>query len=47
MNTRTVVLNGAKMNYDGKLDFSILSDAVTVYDDTAQDQVLERAAASW
>ena len=44
MNTRTVVLNGAKMNYDGKLDFSILSDAVTVYDDTAQDQVLERVA---
>ena len=36
------MLNGAKMNYDGKLDFSILSDAVTVYDDTAQDQVLER-----
>ena len=44
MNTRTVVLNGAKMNYDGKLDFSILPDAVTVYDDTAQDQVLERVA---
>ena len=44
MNTRTVVLNGAKMNYDGKLDFSILSDHVTVYEDTPQELILERVA---
>jgi len=30
------------MNYDGNLDFSILSDDVTVYDDTTPDQLLER-----
>lgn len=42
MNKKTVVLNAAKMNYDGNLDFSILSDEVTVYDDTTQEQLLER-----
>ena len=42
MNKKTVVLNAAKMNYDGNLDFSILSDDVTVYDDTTPEQVLER-----
>lgn len=30
------------MNYDGNLDFSILSDDVTVYDDTTPEQLLER-----
>ena len=30
MNTKTVVLNAKKMNFDGKLDFSILSSQVTV-----------------
>ena len=42
MNKKTVVLNAAKMNYDGNLDFSVLSDDVTVYDDTTPEQVLER-----
>ena len=42
MNKKTVVLNAAKMNYDGNLDFSILSDDVTVYDDTTPEQGLER-----
>lgn len=42
MNNKTVVLNAAKMNFDGNLDFSVLSDQVTVYDDTAADQLLER-----
>ena len=28
MNKKTVVLNAAKMNYDGNLDFSVLSDDV-------------------
>ena len=43
MNSKTVVLNGAKMNYDGRLDFSSLSDQVVVYDDTPQELIL----ASW
>ena len=30
------------MNFDGKLDFSILSDEVIVYDDTTPDELLER-----
>lgn len=42
MNKKTVVLNAAKMNYDGNLDFSILSDDVTVYDDTTPEQLLDR-----
>ena len=42
MNTKTVVLNAKKMNFDGKLDFSILSSQVTVYDDTAPEELLER-----
>ena len=42
MSGKTVVLNAARMNYDGRLDFSILAPEVLVYDDTAQDQILER-----
>ena len=42
MNKKTVVLNAAKMNFDGNLDFSILSDDVTVYDDTPPEELLER-----
>lgn len=42
MNKKTVVLNAAKMNYDGRLDLSVLSDDVTVYDDTAPGELLER-----
>ena len=42
MNRKTVVLNAAKMNFDGKLDFSVLSDDVTVYDDTTADELLPR-----
>ena len=44
MNAKTVVLNGAKMNFDGRLDFSVLSDQVEVYEDTAPEQLLERIA---
>lgn len=32
-------LNVKKMNFDGKLDFSILSSDVTVYDDTTKDEL--------
>ena len=42
MNQRVVVLNGAKMNYDGKLDFSILSPDTIVYDDSQADEIVER-----
>lgn len=42
MNTKTVVLNAKKMNFDGKLDFSILSSEVVVYDDTAPEELLDR-----
>lgn len=42
MNEKTVVLNAAKMNYDGKLDLTRLSGDVTVYDATAPEQLLER-----
>ncbi len=39
---KTVVLNTKKMNFDGSLDFSILSDEVVTYDDTTADELLER-----
>ena len=39
MNDKCVVLNTKKMNFDGKLDFSILSSDVTVYDDTTEAQL--------
>lgn len=42
MGDKTVVLNSARMNYDGKLDMSILSSDVTEYAVTEQDQILER-----
>ena len=42
MSDKTVVLNAKKMNFDGNLDFSVLSSDVTVYDDTTPEQLLER-----
>ena len=42
MNDKCVVLNAKKMNFDGKLDFSMLSSDVTVYDDTTKEQLSER-----
>ena len=42
MNDKCVVLNAKKMNFDGKLDFSILSSDVTVYDDTTEQQLIKR-----
>lgn len=40
--SKVVVLNAKKMNYDGKLDFSVLSPDTAVYDDTNGDQILDR-----
>ena len=42
MHNKCVLLNAKKMNFDGKLDFSILSSDLTVYDDTTPQQLLER-----
>lgn len=42
MEGKTVVLNSARMNYDGQLDMSVLSDEVICYDATEPDQLLER-----
>ena len=42
MNHKCVVLNAKKMNFDVKLDFSVLSSDVTVYDDTTEQQLSER-----
>lgn len=44
MNHKTVVFNEAKMNFDGNLDFSVLSPEVITYSDTTPDQFLERVA---
>ena len=44
MDHKTVVFNEAKMNFDGNLDFSVLSPEVVTYSDTTPDQFLERAA---
>ena len=41
-NQKVVVLNAAKMNYDGLLDFSVLSPETIVYDDSEPGQILER-----
>ena len=39
---KTVVLCGKKMNYDDLLDFSVLSEEVTVYDDADETKLAER-----
>ncbi len=39
---KTVVLNSEKMNYDHKLDLSILSDNLVVYENTEQEEILTR-----
>lgn len=42
MNAKTIVLNGERMNYDHRLDYSILSDEVKVYETTEPSEILER-----
>ncbi|HAN58228.1 MAG TPA: hydroxyacid dehydrogenase, partial [Erysipelotrichaceae bacterium] len=42
MNKKVVILNGDKMNFDGVLDYQILSDQVTVYSDTSTEEILGR-----
>lgn len=38
----TVVLNGNRVNYDGRIDYSAIADTVKVYEETDESQVLER-----
>lgn len=42
MRDRTVVLNGAKVNYDGRMDYAQIASEVVVYDDTPRELILER-----
>ena len=42
MSERVVVVNASKMNYDHALDFSILSSDVQVYDDSTNEELIER-----
>ena len=39
---RTVVLNGERINYDGKAGYDDIASEVKVYDDTPQELMLER-----
>ena len=41
-NKKVVVLNAGKMNYDGLLDFDILSPETVVYDESDADQIIDR-----
>ena len=42
MSERVVVVNASKMNYDHALDFSVLSSDVQVYDDSTNEELIER-----
>ena len=42
MSERVVVVNASKMNYDHALDFSVLSKDVQVYDDSTNEELIER-----
>ena len=39
---KVVVLNAAKMNFDGSMDFSILAEDVVVYEDSKPEEILGR-----
>ena len=42
MSERVVVVNASKMNYDHALDFSVLSNDVQVYDNSTNEEFIER-----
>ncbi len=42
MSERVVVVNASKMNYDHALDFSVLSSDVQVYEDSTNEELIER-----
>lgn len=39
---KVVVINGERINYDGSIDYHILSDEVVVYKDSTNEEVIER-----
>ena len=42
MSQKVVVVNAGKMDFDGQLDFSILSDDVQVYQNSTNEEFIER-----
>lgn len=42
MNDKTVVLNAGLVNYDGNIDYSTIASDVTIYDSTAEADILDR-----
>ncbi len=42
MNDKTVVLNAGLVNYDGNIDYSQIASEVVIYEETAEDKILER-----
>lgn len=42
MDDKTVVLNAGLVNYDGRVDYHQIGSEVMVYDETSDDQILER-----
>ncbi len=44
MNDKTVVLNAGLVNYDGNIDYSQIASEVVIYEETSEDEILERVA---
>jgi glycerate dehydrogenase len=42
MDDKTVVLNAGLVDYDGRIDYTGVASEVVVYDETAEDEILER-----
>ena len=42
MDDKTVVLNASLVNYDGRIDYTQIASEVVVYDETPEDEILER-----
>ena len=42
MNERVVLVNAGKMNYDHALDFNVLSNDVQAYDESTNEEIIER-----
>lgn len=42
INDRTVVLNGGRINYDGNAGYEDIASEVVVYEDSSEEQILER-----
>ena len=42
LNDKTVVLNGGRINYDGNAGYDDIASEVTVYEDSSEEEILER-----